>query len=187
MTPSTGNNLNKIKEVFHLKSKWLTLFCEEWKSEDGALFEYWRIEKADSLIVVPRFENQFVFPQPIFRPGVNKTTLDFPGGRLDNNLGEETLINRAKDILCDELCITDNQIRNIELITPTGKAVNSSFNNQKLYVVSAELQALGKVDEKRLILYKQVDSTILLEKLECMQCSYALMYFLMNKKRMGEE
>lgn len=176
-----SNKWNKIKEIFHVKSKWLSLFCEEWKTDEGELLEYWRIEKADSLIVIPQFDNQFVLPQPIFRPGVNKATLDFPGGRLEGNSDPKTLIERARNILCDELRITDNQIKDIKLIDRTGKIINSSFNSQKLFIVSTKLQNLSLITKKRLIFFKQEDSGILLEELECMQCSYALMYYLMNK------
>lgn len=48
----------------------------------GDLCEYWRVEKADSVIVLPIQAGNIVCVAPTFRPGIGRATLDLTGGRL---------------------------------------------------------------------------------------------------------
>jgi hypothetical protein len=74
------------------------------KSQDDqqSTLEYWRVEKADSLIILPiqkanvdlspSSQDRFLLPRSFYRPGLGITTLDFPGGRLLPEQQPETLI-----------------------------------------------------------------------------------------------
>ena len=62
----------------------LTLIGEHLGIEQGQLLEYWRVERAHSLIVLPLLESRLrlLLPEPMYRPGVGTATLDFPRGRV---------------------------------------------------------------------------------------------------------
>lgn len=66
--------------ILELRTQWLTLIGEHWHTEQGQRLEYWRVEKADSVIVLPLLEQQLILARPTYRPGVQTQTLDFPGG-----------------------------------------------------------------------------------------------------------
>lgn len=68
--------------ILELRSQWLTLFSEHWQTGQGQQLEYWRVEKADSVIVLPVLNQQLILAPPMYRPGVQTQTLDFPGGRV---------------------------------------------------------------------------------------------------------
>lgn len=70
-----------VKEVVRIVSQWATFFEEHWVKDKGQELEYWRVERPDSVIVLPIHKGYFLLPQPSFRPGVKHSTLDFPGGR----------------------------------------------------------------------------------------------------------
>jgi len=166
---------NKIDEIVHIHSKWLDLYCETWDVSSGEIYEYWRVEKADSIIVVSMYKEQFILPKPMFRPGIGGSTLDFPGGRVVES-SEKGLKERARHILVNELSVNEDYISRIEVLDGVGKYINSSFNNQRVFVVYAEIDEISKEDEY--VLYEKGEVDQLLEELNCMQCSYALMRFI---------
>lgn len=167
---------NKKDEIVHIHSKWLDLYCESWSSESGNSCEYWRVEKADSLIVITTHENDYILPKPMFRPGVGEATLDFPGGRISTR-NKNSLILSAEQILKKELNISKGNIANLKILDNVGKNINSSFNNQRLYVAYAEIKNLSEIDDY--ISYGKDKVNLLKNDLSCLQCSYALM--LLNK------
>ncbi len=77
----------QIQDCFlEFHSRWLTLIGEHWLDTQGQALEYWRIEKTDSVIVLPiqvddLAQPHILLPPASFRPGVGQVTLDFPGGR----------------------------------------------------------------------------------------------------------
>lgn len=165
----------KNDEIIHIHSKWLDLYCETWDVGSGAICEYWRVEKADSVIVVSMYEEQFILPKPMFRPGVGRNTLDFPGGRVVDS-SEKGLKERAKNILVNELNVNKDNISRIEVLDGVGKYINSSFNSQRVFVVYAEIKKISKSDN--FVSFKRENVDQLLKELSCLQCSYALMQFL---------
>lgn len=67
-------------ELVRVSSRWVTLVGERWICDKGKELEYWRVEKVDSVIVLPIHRGQLLTAKPTFRPGVCRHTLDFPGG-----------------------------------------------------------------------------------------------------------
>lgn len=165
----------KIDEIVHIHSKWLDLYYEIWDSGSGEIYEYWRVSKADSLIVVTTYENKFILPKPMFRPGIGEATLDFPGGRILNR-NENFLIESAEQILKKELNVSKENIANLKLLDTVGKNINSSFNSQRLYVAYAEIKNISP-DIDSYISYSKEKIDLLQEDLSCLQCSYALLQF----------
>ncbi|MGA1623640.1 MAG: hypothetical protein ACO36E_13075 [Synechocystis sp.] len=119
-----------VERFAELKNPWLTLMGEQWLDDQGHRVDYWRVEKADSLIILPQQGDRLLLPKPMFRPGIGTTTWDFPGGRLPDR---ERLLETLHQILHRELAIPAERIVETRAINPEGWIVNSSFSNQRLY------------------------------------------------------
>ncbi|BFM38108.1 NUDIX hydrolase [Synechocystis sp. LKSZ1] len=114
----------------------MTLLGERWQDDQGQILDYWRVEKADSIIILPRYQQALLLPKPQFRPGLNQVTWDFPGGRWP----EQTPIgNVIPQILQRELGLEAENIAALIPINHQGWPVNSSFSNQKLYGYLADI------------------------------------------------
>lgn len=123
--------LNRFVEI---KSPWLTLIGEKWQDDQQAILEYWRVEKADSLIILPiqkanvdlspSSQDRFLLPRSFYRPGLGMTTLDFPGGRLLPEQQPETLIPQ---ILQRELGISPEQITELSVINAQRSPIHCLF------------------------------------------------------------
>lgn len=180
--------LNRFVEI---KSPWLTLIGEKWEDDQQTILEYWRVEKAHSLIILPiqkgnialspSSQDHLLLPKPFYRPGLGMTTLDFPGGRLLPEQQPETLIPQ---ILQRELGISPNQITELSVINAQGWAVNSSFSNQKLYGYVAYLSPDLRLESPLLGASYAVSRTAiaeLLRQLHCLQCRALLLeWYCMN-------
>jgi hypothetical protein len=167
--------MKKIKNIFELKSKWMELYCDVWKDNEN-LIEYWRIEKPNSIIIITTYNNHFILPIPQFRPGVNKTTLDFPGGRQQT----DNILNDAKNIICRELKIEDNDIEYVNEIDRKKYVINSSFNSQLLICLEASLKDIN--ENTPIVKYSFSEVNSLLNDLECLQCAFAFNLYL-NRQR----
>lgn len=165
----------KRDRFVEIKSNWLTLIGEKWLDENQNLVEYWRVEKADSLIILPVQKklgeiNYLLLPHPVYRPGIGAKTLDFPGGRFPSDQTPEHLIPQ---ILERELGIPKTAIADFQPINKVGWAVNSSFSNQKLYGYVAALNLDYVPNSQHLggsYAVNQTGIAALLEKLSCLQC-----------------
>jgi len=72
----------QVRDRFlELHSRWMTLIGEHLQNQRGEILEYWRIEKVDSVIVLPIQGDLILLPSPSYRPGIGQMSLDFPGGR----------------------------------------------------------------------------------------------------------
>ena len=69
----------RLSESVRVTSQWVTLIGERWLCDKGKELEYWRVEKADSVIVLPIQAGHIVCVAPTFRPGIGRATLDLPG------------------------------------------------------------------------------------------------------------
>lgn len=168
-----------------LRSPWLTLLGEHLRSQTGERLEYWRIEKANSIIVIPIQANTIWLPSPLYRPGVGEGTLDFPGGRWPAGQSSKAT---AIAILQRELGIEPSEIRTLTALNHQGWAVNSSFSNQRLYGYVAVLQADAEILQERdrvLMQYSLTASGIeaLLADLTCLQCRAVLLEWLRQEGR----
>ena len=179
-SPEDWQTLERFVEI---RSSWLTLIGEKLQDEQQRILDYWRVEKADSVVIVTiqaiaRNErtSRFLLPKPAYRPGVGKATLDFPGGRI---LPEQTTVEAAKIILKRELEIEESDTIGLKPLNQTGWAINSSFSNQKLFGFVAEINSETIVNPEKLTLttYLNTASGInnLLQDLTCLQCRAVLL------------
>jgi 8-oxo-dGTP pyrophosphatase MutT (NUDIX family) len=127
---------DRLTTLATVRSPWLTLIAERWRDRTGQEHDYWRVEKADSVIILPIHRHQILLPAPQYRPGVDQATWDFPGGRVPEGSTPEAI---APQILARELGIEPDAIRTLTALNTTGWLINSSFSNQTLYGFVAEL------------------------------------------------
>jgi hypothetical protein len=143
MLPDAYPSWQVQDRFLELHSRWVTLIAEHWQDAQGQRLEYWRIEKADSVIVLPIQKDalaqpQILLPPASYRPGVGRVTLDFPRGRrLEGQRPEEAAIS----ILKRELGVEVTSITQLIALNAEGWAINSSFSNQKLYGFVAHIEA----------------------------------------------
>lgn len=167
-----------------LHSRWLTLIGEHWQDAHGQSLDYWRIEKADSVIVLPiqaddQAQPHILLPAASFRPGVGQVTLDFPGGR---RLAEQNPEAAAIAILKRELGLDATAITQLTPLTTTGWAINSSFSNQRLYGFIAQLDP-ATPPALAAIAYLANSTGVhqLLQQLTCLQCRAVLLEWYMHQ------
>lgn len=165
-----------------LHSHWLTLIGEHLQDQQGKTLEYWRIEKADSVIVLPIWNNHLLLCSPIYRPGIGEITLDFPGGRISDGQNSE---QAAIAVLERELEVESTEIIQLVPLNTKGWAINSSFSNQRLYSFVAYLHNIENTkqySQQRLTVYPATLSGVqeLLQKLTCLQCRVVLLEWWLN-------
>ena len=160
--------------ILSLQTQWFTLIGEHLQVPEGPLLEYWRVEKADSVVVLPIQNQQIIMPVPIYRPGVGKATLDFPGGRCPAN---QSPAQATQSILQRELGISPTAIKHLAPLNPAGWAINSSFSSQMLYGFVAHLKDEAAVSAERVAATYPLNPAglaALLENLHCLQCRLVL-------------
>lgn len=116
--------------LMDLQNPWLRLVGERLQTPDQHTVDYWRVEKADSALVLPIWRGQVVVPPGVYRPGVGQATLDLPGGRV---APDQDPADAAQAILQRELGVESTGIVTLERINAEGWPVNSSFSNQHLF------------------------------------------------------
>ncbi|QSF48692.1 MULTISPECIES: hypothetical protein [unclassified Thermosynechococcus] len=114
-------NWRSLDERVRIQSKWVTLIAEKWLTDTGETLEYWRVEKADSVIVLPLQGKDLICLPLTFRVGVQRVTVDFPGGRVGS---DQDPIAIVPQILTRELGITANVIQGITPISEQPWLVN---------------------------------------------------------------
>jgi hypothetical protein len=164
-----------LSRFVEMRSRWLTVIGENLEDDQGQILEYWRVEKADSVIILPIQGDRLLLPKPSYRPGVGKVTLDFPGGRVED---KNAIAEIAKTILERELGILPQAVFSLVTINSEGWAINSSFSNQKLYGYVAQIDAEYQLNrdlfgESYEISKEGIDQ--LLEVLVCLQCRAVLL------------
>jgi len=161
-------------EISRIHSKWLTIFCEQWLDETETELEYWRVEKDDSVIVVPIQNEKIICAAPCFRPGIKELTLDFPGGRLKENISKKEAVC---SILFRELGIPEQKISTITPLNEDKWIINSSFSNQGLWSFVATIDSNYKIPSARVGARERADlagANALLKKMNCLQCRAVL-------------
>ena len=158
-----------------LHSRWMTLIGEHLQEPQGQVLEYWRVEKAHSVIILPIQNHQLILPPPTYRPGLGQATWDFPGGRVPT---EKEPGEIASTILQRELGVAEKEIARLTPLNSQGWAVNSAFSNQKLYGFVANLRPTVQVIPEFIgAMYPSTKEGIqsLLNLLTCLQCRAVLM------------
>jgi hypothetical protein len=171
----------KGDRFLEIRSHWLTLIGERYRDDQGRNLEYWRVERADSVIILPIQANHLILPPKSYRPGVDALTLDFPGGRMLKSNPPET---SAIAILHRELGVAETDISFLLALNHEGWAVNSSFSNQKLYGFIAEIQPDALLPSDRVGATYPATSTgvhDLLQELTCLQCRAILLEWWMRR------
>ena len=175
MNQTAKNQWKTLDRFVEINSHWVKLIAEHLETTEGQIVEYWRVERADSVVVLTIKANKLLFPPPMYRPGVASATLDFPGGRVPENT---TPAEAVPGIIKKELGLTESAISRIQPINTTGWAINSSFSNQKLYGFVAELHPTATVNLELIgAAYPVTPEGIrdLLKKLTCLQCRALLL------------
>lgn len=180
--PASSSQPWQLHDRFlEIRSPWMTLFGEHLQDQQGKILEYWRIEKADSVIVLSIQGDRFLLPAPSYRPGVGQATLDFPGGRISPN---QTPQQAAIATLQRELGVTEDTVTQLYPLNIQGWAVNSSFSNQKLYSFVALIDNhFDLLAEPSIGTYPTHSSGVcqLLQELTCLQCRSVLLEWLTQK------
>jgi len=160
-----------------LSTHWVTLIGERYTDDRGRQLEYYRAERADSVIVVPVQRDSLLLAPRTFRPGIGESALDFPGGRIGNRFTEEA----ARDILARELGLNPDALQDLALMNSRGWPVDSSFSDQRLFAAVAHLHPDAALDHacERYPLTPEGRGELLRE-LECAQCRLVLLQFLAN-------
>ena len=165
----------RIDRFAELRSRWVTLVGEHWRDGHGRMLEYWRVERASSVIVLPLHRGALLLPPMDFRPGVQRSTLDFPGGRLPDGARPATAV---QGILGRELDIQPTAIVSVQGLSPAGGwDVDSSFSSQRLHGFVAQLDDQAEVSDSRAVVRVPADAAgvaWLLDHLRCLQCRAVL-------------
>lgn len=155
------------------QSKWVTFYKDRVESNGGGELEYWCVDRSDSVIVVAVQNGKFLLTPEQYRPGIDQTTLDFPGGRVDANdplaAAEQTF--RREFQLDQSLPLSFQPLISAPLI------VDSAFSNQRLYGFMVKIPDDIIIDGTR-----QYTADELLEKLQCLQCRTLLLEYLRQNK-----
>jgi len=163
----------QVKDRFlELRSRWMTLIGEHLQDERGQLLEYWRVEKADSVIVLPVQNSRILLPAPSYRPGLGQITLDFPGGRISEGQDHR---EAALMTLKRELGIEATAVTRLTPLNSEGWAVNSSFSNQKLYGFTADIDGGPSTSELLTYPANSIGVSDFLKSLTCLQCRAVLL------------
>lgn len=156
-----------------LTTHWVSLVGERYTDHRGERLEYYRAERADSVIVLPVHGDALLCAPRTFRPGIGETTLDFPGGRVQGSSVEEA----ARRILLRELNLSADMVLDLRLMNRGGWPVDSSFSDQRLFGAVARLHA-DPLPESAGERHPLKES--LLHELECAQCRLVLLHYLLE-------
>jgi hypothetical protein len=167
---------NKLSEIVQLRSPWLTLIGERLQDDGDRILDYWRVEKADSVVILTLHQGRFCLPKPCYRPGLGEMTLDFPGGRVSAEASPEAA---ALAVLQRELGVTSSQVTQLQPLSDRPWAINSSFSNQKLWGFVAEIADDAPLDASLLTdtdyPCNEAGIAALLTDLTCLQCRAVLL------------
>lgn len=146
------------------KNQWVSLYKDRILSTSGQELEYWCVDRSNSAIVIVIQDGLFLLSDKQFRPGINKSTLDFVGGRIDKKDPKVA----AELILRRELQISKSDFLTIKPLNNEPLFVDSSFSDQEIYGFVAEIDKQIVTKTKRYTLEELFDN------LYCLQCRVML-------------
>jgi hypothetical protein len=179
MQPNAQQTWQVQDRFLEINSRWLTLVGEHLQDDRGEILEYWRIEKADSVIVLAIQGDRILLPKPSYRAGIDQTTLDFSGGRVIAGQNPQLA---AIATLKRELGIEASAIAQLIPLNTEGWAVNSSFSNQKLYGFVAYIEPNVKLNPELVtVTYPATSDGVenLLKEITCLQCRAVLLEWIL--------
>ena len=171
-----------LETLARFENPWLTLIGERLRDDAGQNLTYWRVERTDSVIIIPIYQENFILPKEYYRHGLGKMTFDFPGGRHDPKL---TLEQSAYRILDKELKIKSDCIKSMSILNPHGWNVDSSFSSQKVFAFAAQILDSTKLNHDLIEMTQPADyngAKAILDKLDCLQCRCALLEWMCHYK-----
>jgi len=171
-----------LSRFVEISSPWLTVIGERLRDDSGKELEYWRVEKAHSLVVITVQNGKLILPNSAYRPGVGRATVDFCGGRVDDGTQLE---QTARRIVCRELALGDEVSMTLTPINQTPWDINSSFENQQLYGYVVELGSEVAIDAAQIgSTYELNEAGVqaLLHELVCLQCRALLREWLATRQ-----
>jgi ADP-ribose pyrophosphatase YjhB (NUDIX family) len=164
-----------LSRLVEIRSPWLTVVAERLEEAPGHELDYWRVEKADSVVVVTLLGDQIVLPPRTYRPGVSRLTLDLPGGRLRPG---EAVVDAAARTVLRELGLSDaSALKSVDQLNGTGWDVDSSTSSQRLFGAVAVLAGHAQLPSEHVgASYPATDAGLaaLLSDLSCLQCREVL-------------
>ena len=173
-----------LQPLARLNNKWVTLIGERVEDENGKLLDYWRVERPDSVIVIPIFNEKILLPRAYYRHGIGDLTHDFPGGRIDGN--DTTSAQAAGRVLERELKINKNDVQSLKPINIEGWILDSSFSNQRVYAFEAILQNEVALGKDLIFTWEPATSEgvfKIMKLLHCLQCRHALLEWFILRDR----
>lgn len=164
-----------------LSTHWVTLVGERYTDHRGKRLEYYRVERADSVIVLPLHRESLLTALPAFRPGIGEVCLDFPGGRI----GERSVEEAARDLLLQELNLPAEMLLDLAPLNRNGWAVDSSFSDQRLFGMLARLRSdpLPEGAAYERFALTPEGRRDLLHAIACAQCRLVLLEYLLRDGR----
>ena len=176
----------KLRDTFlNIATNWVRLIGESYTDQDGKDIEYYRVEKTESVIVLPIYKDLIYCAPASFRPGVQRSTLDFPGGRIIEN---KSIKDSALAILGRELGVSAERIEDMQVMDSQGWPINSSFSNQKLFGVIAYMSSGlddSSADTGGCFSINPEGISDLLARIDCAQCRLVLFHYLFLKYSYG--
>ena len=175
----------RLSELVRVGSPWVTLIGERWLCDKGKELEYWRVEKVDSVIVLPLQRNQIFCVAPTYRPGIGRATLDFPGGRLPEGKSPRDIV---PFLLQRELGVPQQAIGRIDALNAEKWIINSAFSNQGLWAFAAEIDDSFDIPAEKIGASATANATgldQLMQALDCLQCRAVLHEWRHLKGRAG--
>lgn len=162
-------------QIMRLSSAWVSLVAERWLNDSKQRLEYWRVEKADSVIVIPICKGELILLASTFRPGVGCLTMDFPGGRVREDSSPR---ENVSSILARELGVPEDYTASVTAINNKGWAIDSSFSSQRLWGFEVEIDHRwsGPGDDSVVSMSASTQGLKkLLAQLDCLQCRALLL------------
>lgn len=175
----------RLETIVSVESPWVRLVAERWRDEAGRPLDYWRAERANSVVVAAVQGGRLLVPRPMFRPGVGRPTLDLAGGRVPEG---QPPAEAALPILERELGISAGAVLALRPLNAAGWIVNSSFENQLLFGVLAEIDPGIDADPAlvgRVVPFTRAGLIGLLGEIECLQCRAVLLELLVDSAGRG--
>ena len=165
--------------LVQVRNEWIALIGERLINDQGKELNYWRVERSDSVLILPIHQGMFLLPQPVYRPGIGQRTYDFPGGRHDPTISLE---QAARQILSRELQIYPEHVDELRPVNEEGWNVDSSFSSQKIFVFQAWIMDNVSLNSETVhIAYpaNMSGAQQLLARLSCLQCRCALLEWML--------
>jgi hypothetical protein len=171
----TNNKWQVLASIVSIENAWIRLTGEYILDDKGRKLTYWRIDRTDSVIIIPIHNDEIILPKPFYRHGIKDVAYDFPGGRHD---GKKSFKENACQILERELGISKEDLISLVPVNDQGWSVDSSFSSQRVFVFEAVLKNTAEISLNMIGLKVPMDKngvSTILEKINCIQCRCTLL------------